>query len=204
MRRVHRSTTHSDTLSKIVMQMVIQANSQGSAQSARVLATERVHALAVAHLTHIVAHVAGTGRPISFMSGLLHDFGRVLIPGLFGAKLVEVEDAAQTAIVDALHAPIGAFVAERWNLPDVVKDAILRHHDYQAESRHGCYSIEGNIVAAAERLALALGVPTMESTPSLDPENEIADDSVWQDLELESAQIQQIIEDGEQLIQRLQ
>jgi putative nucleotidyltransferase with HDIG domain len=73
----------------------------------------------------------------AFVAGLLHDVGRVayahVFPDQFRAALSEGAAAWTMAKEEAAfgvnHAETGAFLAARWNFPDVLRDAIARHHE---------------------------------------------------------------------------
>ncbi len=73
-----------------------------------------------------------------FMNGILHDLGYLVLNkyfpdtymqvlGLFekGKNLLE----AEKEVFDFTHAEIGAWLAEKWNLPEGVLETILYHHN---------------------------------------------------------------------------
>jgi putative nucleotidyltransferase with HDIG domain len=71
------------------------------------------------------------------MIGMLHDLGYLVLSRYFPEKYEEVLlvfekektllDAEKKAL-DFTHADIGMWLAEEWNLPDIVKDVNLFHH----------------------------------------------------------------------------
>jgi putative nucleotidyltransferase with HDIG domain len=75
----------------------------------------------------------------AFVAGLLHDVGKVILKQYFDREFAEVIalqkganaalDAAEEAILGTTHDRIGAWLAEKWNLPELISDSILHHHD---------------------------------------------------------------------------
>jgi HD-like signal output (HDOD) protein len=99
-----------------------------------------LHSLAVA----VLADQMAIARPVpypegAFVSGLLHDVGKLLIAiaapdeldriytacGQGGVKLADCE----REILGMTHPEISAMVLERWNLPIPIREAALYHHD---------------------------------------------------------------------------
>jgi putative nucleotidyltransferase with HDIG domain len=103
------------------------------------------HSLAVAVTSKNIAQKAGVESPDDcFVGGLLHDVGKVIMAQNFTDEFVKVwtlmqneylsfYDAEQRALpVD--HTKIGAYLADRWQLPKGLIDAIRWHHDFQPDS----------------------------------------------------------------------
>jgi putative nucleotidyltransferase with HDIG domain len=72
-----------------------------------------------------------------FMNGILHDLGYLVLNKYFPDTYMQVLGVfekikdlleAEEAVFDFTHAEIGAWLAEKWNLPEGVLDAILYHH----------------------------------------------------------------------------
>ena len=96
------------------------------------------HSLAVGLAAREIMVLLGLrGMEQGFISGLLHDIGKLL---LFRhdleacqelVKNVEQKDflAAEAELFGYTHAQVGALVAKRWNLPDTICHAIYHHHD---------------------------------------------------------------------------
>jgi len=71
-----------------------------------------------------------------FIDGLLHDLGLLVLNIYFPELYAEVLSAmdnrslieAEKSVLGNTHAEIGFWIAEQWNLPDSVLDAILYHH----------------------------------------------------------------------------
>lgn len=100
-----------------------------------------LHSLAVAAASRMLGAMLGVSREEVadyFAAGLLHDIGRVVfalyMPDEFqavqerlaepGTSLCEEEQH----VIGATHSEIGALLAEKWNLPKDLCEAIARHH----------------------------------------------------------------------------
>ena len=89
------------------------------------------HAVETAKLAGIIASELHANVRIAKMGGLLHDLGK-----------------AVTHEIDGPHAIVGAEIAKRYGVPDVVINAIASHHaEVEPES------IEAVIVAAADAIS---------------------------------------------------
>ncbi len=100
-----------------------------------------LHSLAVATGTRMLGSMLGVSRDEAadyFAAGLLHDIGKVVfalyMPNEFaqvGEKIAEQGTSLKQAeldVIGATHADIGSMLAEKWNLPGDLHDAIARHH----------------------------------------------------------------------------
>lgn len=108
-----------------------------------------LHSLAVATATRSLGAMLGVSRDEGadyFAAGLLHDIGKVVFALYMPIEYEQVcEEAKQTGedlplvekkIIGATHAEIGALLAEKWNLPAELADAIECHHwDSPCEER---------------------------------------------------------------------
>ncbi len=100
------------------------------------------HSLQVAFLSHWLAPRIGHERKdLVYTVGLLHDLGKIVF--LQGGDTLEnlddistIEDLAEEESSTGLsHAEMGAYVAERWNLPEGIVDGIHFHHVPMLSSR---------------------------------------------------------------------
>lgn len=89
------------------------------------------HAIETAHLASIMAHELGANVKVARLGGLLHDIG----------KAVSHE-------IEGPHAIVGAEIAKRYGVSDVVINCIASHHQ-EVEPQ----SIEAIIVAAADAIS---------------------------------------------------
>ncbi len=75
----------------------------------------------------------------AFIAGLLHDIGKIVLLSLDARLLDQISDLVKnrrirtTAILEELsigisHATIGGLIAEKWNFPEELVDAIRHHH----------------------------------------------------------------------------
>jgi len=103
------------------------------------------HSLSVAVTSKSIAQKSGLDSPDNcFVGGLLHDVGKVIMAQYFTEDFIKVwtrmqneylpfYDAEQQELaVD--HTKIGAYLADRWQLPRGLTDAIRWHHDFQPEN----------------------------------------------------------------------
>lgn len=100
-----------------------------------------LHSLAVATGTRMLGSMLGVSRDEAadyFAAGLLHDIGKAVfalyLPNEFQQVTVKMKESdtslaeAEMEIIGATHCDIGAMLADKWNLPKDLYDAISRHH----------------------------------------------------------------------------
>jgi putative nucleotidyltransferase with HDIG domain len=99
-------------------------------------------ALSSALLCRELARVRGLQAEDAFTCGLLHDFGRVIAIGAIerissgGGPVPRSRPMPADfwdAVVDRHHVALGVTLAARWELPEVVADAIALHHEDEIE-----------------------------------------------------------------------
>jgi len=102
------------------------------------------HSLAVAVTSKNIAQKSGLESPDNcFVGGLLHDVGKVILAQYFQDLFVKVWTFMQNESVSfheaeqhelpVDHAVIGAYLAERWALPQGLIEAIRWHQDFKPE-----------------------------------------------------------------------
>lgn len=96
------------------------------------------HSLHTAALAELLEREGGRGGKGAFTAGVLHDLGRIVLDQFFPEinRAIEHQEAAENRtpveieqeLLGVTHADIGYWLAERWNLPPVLAEAIQLHH----------------------------------------------------------------------------
>lgn len=105
------------------------------------------HALATARLSEKLAAITGAVRPdLAYTSGLLHDIGKVVLdqfvandrPFFYRMLRTQNDDliVLEQKTFGIAHNLAGFHLAERWRLPDAIKDVALFHHHPDKTSRN--------------------------------------------------------------------
>jgi putative nucleotidyltransferase with HDIG domain len=94
------------------------------------------HSLQVALLSRQLAPLIGLDGDESYLLGLLHDLGRLVLERLYPAEVAALagfgEDALLAQEVQSLgitHAEAGAIIAMAWHFPDMIRLVMTLHHD---------------------------------------------------------------------------
>jgi putative nucleotidyltransferase with HDIG domain len=103
------------------------------------------HSLSTGRLARAIARSERVGEDLadqSFTAGLLHDMGKLVLaanqPDRYALVPAQVQKAGsliwrvEQDIFGTTHAEVGAWLAERWNLPVILVEAI-RHHQHPEE-----------------------------------------------------------------------
>lgn len=123
------------------------------------------HSVTVAIAARELSSALGMrGAEETFLCGLLHDIGKLLLlrhdAELYAEVASEVNDQKRAIleqdVYGCTHAQIGALAARRWNLPDTVSHVINNHH---IPSEAGQAVFITRAIAVADELAYAGGVP---------------------------------------------
>ena len=132
------------------------------------------HSLGVACCARVLAEQSGINPDAAFTAGLLHDIGQLLMYTASSMDYLQVlelrrnEDisivAAEHAVFGYDHAQAGQALAQTWNLPSEIEEAISAHH---APDEFGTEM--GNLIHVSEVLshALDLGEQSNNRVPEL-------------------------------------
>lgn len=96
------------------------------------------HSVSVGAAARLVSRVCGKAAPEeAYLAGLLHDIGLIVIDQTLRKHFCQMLDAltpdvrtcdVEHRILSFDHAALGGFIAQEWNFPDPVADAITFHH----------------------------------------------------------------------------
>lgn len=109
-----------------------------STASAAVRTQRWERAVAQALAASLLARVTqGTDRNRAYTAGLLQDIGELVLERFADAQRARIEHAvaqgmprlaAEAETLGLSHAEVGARLAQRWNFPEILVDAIRNHH----------------------------------------------------------------------------
>lgn len=115
---------------------------------------------------------------LSYLAGLLHNFGHLLVGHLFKREYCMLCNLAsdnpnvpliehERVVLGAEHGELGAWLLERWNMPQEIIVAVREHHREDYDGPHAVYS---RLVLLADRMLRGLSMgdaPTNELPPRL-------------------------------------
>lgn len=101
----------------------------------------------------------------AFISGLVHDIGKIVLNTFLKAQFTEVLERVKTENVPFMeaereilgfdHASVGAKVAEKWNLPAELSEAIALHHNPREAVINPKLT---SVIHVADALSMSIGV----------------------------------------------
>jgi len=129
------------------------------------------HCVAVGVCSRLVSRVCDRGMPEeAYVAGLLHDMGLILLDQTLRRHFVRVLDeispdvatcVVENHILSFDHATLGGFVAQRWNFPPQIVDAITYHHaplDYSGPHKEIVYLVAVSNYLCSRAGKTSLGV----------------------------------------------
>lgn len=123
------------------------------------------HSVAVAIMTKLlVGKVPEVDRAAAFTAGLLHDIGKRFLSSFVSddferimAKVGEGESSfveAEKEVLGITHAELGGIVLKRWEFPEEIQLAVMRHHDPDVLSKEPLSAL----VALGNALVISMGI----------------------------------------------
>jgi putative nucleotidyltransferase with HDIG domain len=156
------------------------------------------HAVATALCAKSLARLAKCNQELAFVSGLLHDIGRLALitrfPAQYEAAIAHRSEAdcdmlqAERAVLGIDHAVVGRALAEHWKFPLLIQRAIAHHHAPMAQDLGAIPCV----VHAADAIVHGLDLVghADERVPA------IAQDA-WNSLGIDAAGLRRVFEDTE-------
>jgi len=140
------------------------------------------HSLAVSIAAGIVgAEVGHVKREEAVVAGLLHDVGKIVINNTFPDKYKEIlrnideekipSTLAEEQILNFNHAEAGYLLGKKWGFPDVLCEAILKHHVLASEDltiSDPYYIALCGTIALSDAICVRLGVGYSKPMPEID------------------------------------
>jgi putative nucleotidyltransferase with HDIG domain len=133
------------------------------------------HSLAAAAIARVFAKKIGVPEKEVFdffLAGLLHDFGKVVFANFMPNEFRNTVELAKNEIIPLYqaeteifktdHAQVGAMLAEKWQLPINLIEALRNHH-----SQNSGLSQITTVVSAADQIAKELGIG-LSGSPVID------------------------------------
>lgn len=160
------------------------------------------HSFAAGLAARIIAgNTRAANEEESFLAGLFHDIGKIIMNSLDKDKFqavmqrcynerISFEDA-ETSIYPFSHDEVGAYVIKKWNFPDALTNAILQHHKFKFSNHEDIYQVNLTaVVGLADMFCLKLGIGERQPDETLD-----LDSSVFaQQLKLDGNRINMLLE----------
>jgi len=143
--------------------------------------TVRDHCASTGALVRALALLRDNAGPNSYIVGLLHDFGKLLLlqaqPAIYlkihGNQLADPDTIhlREREVLGYDHAVLGAHILRKWGLPDPVSKIVAWHHQpVRAFAAGGEVGMQVSLVRLAERIDRLLAresLPTAEETEHL-------------------------------------
>jgi putative nucleotidyltransferase with HDIG domain len=138
------------------------------------------HSFAAGLAARIIAsHTRAANEEEAFLAGLFHDIGKIIMNTLDHAKFQEVMQhcynegvsfgVAEKSVYPFSHDEVGAYVIKKWNFPDILTTAILRHHTLEFDEMDDPVVVSLTVVTALANLfCLKLGIGVRKPQEGID------------------------------------
>ena len=127
------------------------------------------HSLVTALVTEELARTANSGVDVAYTAGMLHNLGSLGLMSAYPEEYDRMLEVSRDCGFDLIlterdlfeidHCAAGAYLAEEWNFPKAIIEAIATHHDQPAQG-----TTLSNLVRVAWRLADILGFGAFPSS----------------------------------------
>jgi len=156
-----------------------------------------LHSIACGAAAQSIAKITGSNQKEEcFIAGLVHDIGKIILcqylPEEFREAFVYSREnsvlffQSENELFDVTHQEIGGFLAERWNLPKDLQNAVKFHHS--PSPAHDYYMMTA-IVHCADILIRALNYGN-----GGDMKIPVISDNVWKNLGMDSIPLSQLFD----------
>lgn len=144
----------------------------------------------------IARHVGFEEKETCFIAGLIHDIGKIIEARYLPKEFAEIVKTTQqkeilfyeseSELFAVTHEDIGGILAERWNLPQNLRQAVLHHHAPVPNRDH--YMVSA-VVQCADVFVRAMdyGNGGDQRIPELSPQ-------VWKDVGLENMALPSLLD----------
>ena len=129
-----------DGVKNVVMSLgIAEAFTKGTPTEKVFLSNLWVHSMATATASSVLSKSLTSVSPsVAYCAGLLHDFGKVIMSQHFGSiyeqVIIKARDeklsilSVERSLLGVDHTTVGSWIAEAWDLPEVVVEILRGHH----------------------------------------------------------------------------
>jgi putative nucleotidyltransferase with HDIG domain len=138
----------------------------------------------------------------AFLGGLFHDIGKIIMNTMNSSQFqdamqrcyndgVSFEDA-ERQVYNYTHAEVGGLVIKKWNFPDMLMHAVLKHHTFDFAEDADIYQVDlACVVGLSNLFCHKLGIGIREPDDFID----LLESVPAQKLGLNTEQVDELLED---------